>query len=279
MRLKIDKVGLGWAIVMTCVCVCPAMRAQAPAPTRVPTQTQTAPSSNAPRTAGRATSQGTVNAAAPIDDKHKPAVGVLVDQMIAVVNGDLVLESDVDEERRFMAFQPFREPMGKFSREQAIERLVDRALILQQAKLQPDDRVTIDEAKAQLVEFRKTIPACKQYGCETDAGWTSFVIAQGFTPNELNERWRQRMEMLKFIELRFRMGIHITPEEIKAYYDKTLRPEYARQKATPPPVDSISERIQEVLLQQRVSSLLGDWLTSLKAQGTVRMMHPGEVEP
>ena len=87
------------------------------------------------------------------------------------------------------------------------------------------------------------------------------------------------METLKFVEIRFRAGIRISNDEIKAYYDKTLVPELIRQKATPPPLDTVSERIQEILLQQRVGSLLTDWLTTLKAQGTVRMMKPGEVAP
>jgi peptidyl-prolyl cis-trans isomerase SurA len=219
------------------------------------------------------------NPAAPLPAAPSAPDGVLVDQVIAVVNGDLILESDVDEERRFEAFQPLSEPAGKFSRTDAINRLIDRALILQQAKLQPENEVTLDEARAQLQQIRKDIPACKQYHCEIEEGWKKFVEAQGFTVPTLEERWRQRMQILKFIELRFQSGIRISAEEIKEYYEKTLLPEYATQKATPPPLDSISDRIQEILLQQRVSALLLDWLKSLKAQGTVRFMKPGEVNP
>jgi hypothetical protein len=205
--------------------------------------------------------------------------GVLVDQVIAVVNGDLILESDVDEERRFLIFQPLGDPGDKFTRSTAIDRLIDRQLILQQAKLQPDDKVTLDEAREQLKSLRKDIPACKQFHCETDAGWQKFVEAQGFTVPQLEERWRQRMEILKFIEIRFRAGIRIQPTAIQNYYNKTLLPEYAKQHATPPPLDTISDRIQEILLQQQVGNLLGDWLTSLKAQGNVRIMKPGEEVP
>ena len=209
----------------------------------------------------------------------KPSDGVLVDQVIAVVNGDLILESDIDEERRFDIFQPLNDPGDKFSRQKAVDRLIDRTLILQQAKLQPDDKVTLDEARAQLQTLRKDIPECKQYHCETEDGWKKFVAAQGFTIPEVEERWRQRMEILKFIEIRFRSGIRIEPAAIKAYYDKTLLPEYAKQHAAPPPLDSISDRIQEILLQQQVGNLLSDWLTSLKAQGTVRILKPGEEVP
>ena len=213
------------------------------------------------------------------DESAAPAPGVLVDQVIAVVNGDLVLESDVDEERRFAAFQPIGAPEGGFSREDAVNRLIDRALILQQAKLQPEQAVTQAEVDVELGQLRKEIPACKRFNCQTDAGWQKFVQAQGFTLQELNDRWKERMQILKFVEMRFRMGIRIEPAAIRDYYEKTLLPEYAKQGATAPALDSISDRIQEVLLQQQVTKLLDDWLESLKAQGSVRMMRPGEVKP
>ena len=47
-------------------------------------------------------------------------------------------------------------------------------LILQQAALQPEDAVTDAELDAQLATLRKDIPACKQYHCETDAGWQKY---------------------------------------------------------------------------------------------------------
>ena len=87
------------------------------------------------------------------------------------------------------------------------------------------------------------------------------------------------MEVLRFIEQRFRTGIKITPEEIQAYYTKTMLPEYARQNTKAPPLDTLSDRIQEVLLEQRVSGMLGDWLKSLRAQVSVVVLHASEEAP
>jgi peptidyl-prolyl cis-trans isomerase SurA len=216
--------------------------------------------------------------AAAVDAKPELGQGVVLDRVIAVVNGDVILESDVDEERRFEEIQPYRATTN-FTRERAIERLVDRALILQQAALEPEDVVSDKELDAQLLTLRKDIPACKQYHCETDAGWQKYVEDHGFTVAEFSERWRKRMELLKFIEVRFRNGISISDEEIKSYYEKTMLPEYAKRNVTPPKLETISNRIEEVLLQQRVGALLEDWLKSLRAQGSVRMMTPGEVAP
>jgi peptidyl-prolyl cis-trans isomerase SurA len=207
-----------------------------------------------------------------------PAAGVELDRLVAVVNGDVILESDVDEERRFEEIQPYRAAEDS-TREKIIERLVDRALILQQAALQPEDAVSNQDLDAQMVTLRRDIPACKQYHCETDEGWKNFLASHGFTVEEFRLRWLQRMQLLKFIGLRFRNGISISDAQIKTYYEKTMLPVYAKRKVTAPKLDVVSKRIEEVLLQQEVGALLEDWLKSLRAQGSVRIMTPGEVAP
>jgi hypothetical protein len=202
----------------------------------------------------------------------QPQDATQIDRVVAVVNGDLILESDVDEERRMVAFLPYSDPAGSFSRPKAIERLIDRDLIEQQAKVQPQKPITDAEVQANLADLRKDILACKEYKCETPAGWQRFLAANGFTEAELLKRWRERMETLAFIEARFRMGIRIPDTQVKDYYTKTLLPEYAARHATAPKLDSISDRIREILLQQQVGALLDDWLKALRASGDVRMV-------
>jgi len=203
---------------------------------------------------------------------------VVLDRVVAVVNGDLILESDLDEETRMAAFQPFADRTA-VTREQLVERLIDRDLILQQIRLQPQAQIMDAQVDAELRVLRKNIPKCAEYGCETDAGWEKFVAAQGFTAEELRERWRQRMEVLRFVEARFRMGIRISQTEMDAYYKGTLVPAYEKERVTPPAEAAIADRIQEILLQQQVDKLLDDWLTSLRAEGSVKIVKPGEDLP
>ena len=208
-----------------------------------------------------------------------PSAAVVLDRVVAVVNGDVILESDIDEERRFEEIQPFRSVQDS-TRAKIIERLVDRELILQQAALLPEDQVSDKALDEQIARMRTDIPACKQqYRCDTDEGWAKFLGDHGFTVEEFRSRWRQRMELLKFIQVRFSNGISVSDDEIKTYYEKTMLPEYARRKVTPPPLDTIKQRIEEVLVQQQVSALLEDWLKSLRAQGTVRMIQDGGGTP
>lgn len=205
--------------------------------------------------------------------------GQEIDRIIAIVGPDLILDSDVNEEERFTEMQPVRSGRGDMSRERIIERLINRALILQQAKLTPMDPITEQDVKKDLDGLRKTIPACKQYQCDTDAGWHNFLAAHGFDEATFDARWRQRMEVLRFIEERFRMGVRISDADVKSYYEKTMLPEYERQHQVAPKLDVLEDRIREVLLQQQVSTLLEDWLKSLRAQGSVVVLKQGEVAP
>ena len=203
---------------------------------------------------------------------------VSLDRVVAIVNGDLILASDVGAEQRFAAFQPFSDPKP-ISQDELINRLIDRDLIQQQMALQPETPITDAEVDAELATLRKSIPKCAAYHCDTDAGWEKFVADQGFDMQELKDRWRLRMAVLQFIEERFRMGIRILQSDIDDYYQKTMIPAYEKEKTAPPPEASIADRIQEILLQQQVDKLLDDWLASLRAQGSVRILKPGEEAP
>jgi hypothetical protein len=225
--------------------------------------------------------QPSVPPSTPLTSVPDQERGTEIDGVVAIVNGAVILESDVDEERRFEGIQPYRGASADFSRDRAVQRLIDRTLILQQAKLEADQiQVSKEELDKQIETLRRDIPACRQqYHCETDEGWQKYIAANGFTASEFRDRWQKRMELLRLIEIRFRNGIGISDDEIRDYYEKTMLPEYARQKVTPPKLDTISKRIEEVLLQQRVGSLLRDWLQSLRAQGSVWILRPGEVAP
>ncbi|MDE3105597.1 MAG: peptidylprolyl isomerase [Acidobacteriota bacterium] len=211
-------------------------------------------------------------AAGPLLLAQQVPVRTELDRIVAIVNGDLILASDLDQEQRMMAFRPLREGTEELDRTRMLDRLIDRRLILQQEKLQPEDDVSDASVRQELTALRQEIPACKVYHCETEAGWQRFVADQGLTLAQLTALWRQRMQVLQFVDQHFRLGIHITEDETQAYYTQTLVPAYRRQGMTPPRLSAVTPQINELLLQQRVSALLDDWLKSLRAQGTVRVM-------
>ncbi len=269
LSLGVLMVGMAGAQSTTPKPVAPSTAAAPP----VPAMTSASPSSSAKSAAAATT-------IVPPSLPGMPKVeGTQIDRVVAIVNGELILDSDVDQERRFAALLPYGEASGVYDRDAAVTRLINRTLILQQSRLQPGDEVSMESAAKDLDSVRKSLPKCKEYHCETKAGWDRFLATEGFTEESLTKLWRERMEVLGFIELRFRMGVKISQQEIATYYEKTMLPQYTAQHVAAPPMQAIASRIQEVLLQQQVSSLLGDWLESLRAQGSVVVLHPEEGAP
>jgi peptidyl-prolyl cis-trans isomerase SurA len=201
-----------------------------------------------------------------------PPGAVVLDHVVAVINGTVILESDVQEEIRYGVLQPFSVNPARNTPQRALQRLIDRALIVQQMQATPSPAPPAEEVQKRLKELRAVIPECTQYHCQTEAGWQAFLKAHGLTAQEVEKHWAERMTILSFIQSRFGSGVRVTPQEIADYYNKSLVPQLHGQK--PPSLASVSDRIQEILLQQRVSSLLLEWLQSLKSEGSVSILDP-----
>ncbi len=200
---------------------------------------------------------------------------VVLDHVVAVINGSVILQSDVTEEMGYAVLQPFSINNARNTPQGALQRLIDRDLILQQMQItQTVTSPTPEEVQQRLAELRAAIPDCEQYHCKTDAGWQAFLQAKGLTEKEVEAHWSQRMSILAFIQSRFGAGVRISQAEIADYYNKTLVPQFQGKADKPPPLATVSDRIEEILLQQRVSSLLLEWLQSLKSEGSVSILDP-----
>jgi len=208
-------------------------------------------------------------------EKTPPANAVQLDRVVAVVNNQAILASDVDDEMRLAVLDPNRGGLAVLTPKIALEQLISRALIQQQIRQEDMEAVepTQADVDARLAEIRKELPACVRLNCVSDEGWKKFLAAHGLSPERVQTYLRYRLEILRFIEQRFRQGIRILPEEIQTYYRETLLPQYAPGEATPS-LEKVSPRIEEILLERQVNVLFGDWLKNLRKQGDVEVLDP-----
>ncbi|MBT9329840.1 peptidylprolyl isomerase [Paracidobacterium acidisoli] len=207
--------------------------------------------------------------------EHAAMQPVVLDKVEALIHGDVLLQSDVNQEMRFAVLEPVRILPGQNTAQRALRRLIDRSLILDQMKDQQQPTAT-DSAKVAkaLDDLKKQLPECPKYHCETEAGWKAFLAAHGLMEQEVSDRWSERLAILHFIDVRFRTGIRISNEQVEDYYRKTLLPALQKAGQPAPALNAVAPRIQEVLLQQEVSSLLQDWLKSLRDEGNVQIVDP-----
>ncbi len=197
-----------------------------------------------------------------------------LDRVVAVVNSQVILQSDLDLEVRMFRLLPIGEP-GDAAPVKALERLTSRALIEQQITQEDPQglEVSAKELEDSLLELKQNLPGCKQHDCSTALGWSAHLASLGLAPEPVTEYWTSRIAVLRFIEERFRTGIRIAPEEIQKYYRESVVPKYARPEDVPP-LERVSARIQEILLQAQVNALFDEWLKNLQGEGQVEILDP-----
>lgn len=209
----------------------------------------------------------------PAAETGETTNSVMLDRVIAVVNRQVILQSDLEDEMQLSVLDPTTNGNEKDTKPQAIDRLISRTLIQQQIQQEniPAANPTPAQIAARLKEIRTDLPACVRADCASDAGWEAFLAQHELSSARVEKYLRNRMEILSFIELRFRQGIRITPEEVESYYRETLLPQYPSGQ-TPPALPQVSSRIEEILLQQRVTALFDTWLSNLRSQGQIQVL-------
>jgi hypothetical protein len=206
---------------------------------------------------------------------------VLLDRVVAIVNNTAILASNVEREMRLSALEPRRSnETDTPDPRSTLNRLISRTLIQQQIGREEQQAAapSDEEVRARITTLRAQLPECMRFHCETEEGWRSFLADHHLTQDEVERYMRLRLEFLSFIETRFRQGVRISQEEIESYYNKTLLPQYP-QGQTPPALDSVSQRIEEILLQEQVNKLFSAWLDNLRKQGDVQILDPSLETP
>ena len=247
-----------------------------PAPNSLPAPKplgQTPSTHVSPSQAGKAAAQaqeaaGTQKSGTAIENKP-----VVLDSVVAIINGDVLLESDVEEEQRFGSLELLA--AGENTTPRAAERLITRTLILQQMKEQGVTAPDVSDAAVDksLAELKQQLPGCAGQ-CGTEAGWTSFLAARGLTPAAVQDRWRQRLVITGFLDQRFQAGERAAQADVEAYYEKTLVPQFRAKHQRPPSLKSLQSRIQQLLLQQQVTKQINDWEATLRQEGSVQILVP-----
>jgi peptidyl-prolyl cis-trans isomerase SurA len=195
----------------------------------------------------------------------------VVDRMVAVVNRHVILESELDQATRveFLLQAKPIERVTSVDRMAVLERLIDRSLLDQQivnpAMLDPAP----EELKAKIEEMRQGIP-----GASTNESWKNILTGYGLTQQDVEEQLTSQFRILRFIDLRFRGLVRIDKKAIAAYYQDRFLPEVRKRNASEPQLSEVSDKIEQILAEQRIDELLNNWLKTLRAQAHIERMLP-----
>jgi parvulin-like peptidyl-prolyl isomerase len=150
--------------------------------------------------------------------------GTVIDRIVAVVNDDIILESDVNQAavmnmRAELGEVDVDSPEGqrKFEalRRKTLDSLVEKQLIAQQAK---ELKIYVAEE-----EMRRALEDVKKSNNLTDFQFAEALKQQGFSLDSYRKQLRQQLLELKVINQTVRSRISIGDDEVRAYYAQTVR--------------------------------------------------------
>ena len=197
--------------------------------------------------------------------------GEVIDGIVAVVNRVAILQSDWDDAVRFEALLQGRAPdtANAAERRAALDRLIDRSLIQQQLRAGRYPEAEAPEVTVAIAAMRSQIAP----GLADDA-WRARLAAYGLTAAGVETLIRRQVEQLGFVETRFRSAAHVGDAEIEQYYREEFLPQLRRAGGEARPLSEVRSRIEELLVEQRVNTLLAAWLQGLRSQAQIVMKDP-----
>jgi len=196
-----------------------------------------------------------------------PAAEV-IDRIVAVVNREPVLQSDVDDTARFEAFVEGHAPevLNAEQRKAVLQRVIDQRLIEQQLRTSLFPRATQDDVTARIASIRQQLAAGK-----SDAEWRSALAAAGLNDGDFAERVRAQLDELHFVDMRLRPTVRLSEQDVQAYYREQYLPELRRRGAAEKPLAEVRPQIEQVLIEQRLNTAIGNWIDSLRAQASIQI--------
>lgn len=185
----------------------------------------------------------------------------VVDRVLAIVDGRLVTLSDV---RAVLSLQLIVPPPGADAVEQAVERWIERVLVLQEV-----DRFAPPEPAAAAIDARTG----QVLGAPGDpSSRRGRLTALGVDEAWVSQWIRDDLRIQSYIEQRFAGAMEPTSEELENYY-REHRSEFAADGR------ELSAAESEALARDRVMSarrrvLVNDWLDGLKRRADIVRTRP-----
>ena len=202
------------------------------------------------------------------------SAGEVIDRIVAIVNGQIILQSDWNEALRYEALLSAR-TVSDFSDEErrgVLDRLIDQELLGEQMKSALFKHATEEEATAQVTQTRQLYPQAA-----TEEGWKRVLASFGLNEKAVIEHVRQQLDLMRLVDAHLRPSVQIDSKSVEAYYRDKFVPQLKQTGGGEVPLSEVSAKIRELLTEEKVSELMVSWLHSLRSESKVST--PGAPEP
>lgn len=193
--------------------------------------------------------------------------GEVIDRIAVKAGKEVITGSAVLLEIRLTAFLNGEEPsFSPESRRKTAERMVDQILI----------RKEMEMSQYPLPDSSEAGPLLEQVKREYYPGGSAYQDAlrkYGVSEAQLRDYLLKQVYTLRFIDIRFRPGFQVPEPEVRQYYEKQFLPEWQNRNSKPaPPLEEVREKVEEILVRQRVNGLVENWIKEARGRMRIEFM-------
>ena len=194
----------------------------------------------------------------------------LEDRILAVVDEDPILASDVRRVIRLGLAQPETGEDGevledeKIFRRRVLESLIEQRLRFHAVELFGFQQMPVEAVDQELEKLRSSF--------EDPQELSRRRLEVGLDENGLRQLLRRQLLVLTYIEERLGPRIFIRQEDIQVYYQETLVPEMEASGAPLPPLPEVREQIRLVLREERLNEEIETWTRELREDAEIQVM-------
>ena len=193
-------------------------------------------------------------------NRQTPGPGALIDRVLAVVEGQVIMLSDV---RAFLDLRLI-EPPDAADPTPVLTALIERQLILYEAARYLVEAPPSDEVDARLADVVGRVGGTEAFG--------ERLLIAGFTVDDLRQVLRDNLRIERYLAQRFVSARQPTEDEVAVYF-RDHADEFLADGVLPPFDAARGEarrRLSEGLRQERID----DWVALLAARADVFRVTP-----
>jgi peptidyl-prolyl cis-trans isomerase SurA len=192
----------------------------------------------------------------------------VIDRIAVTLDNQVITQTEILLAIRLTAFLNGDSlDFSSASRKKAADRLIEQKLI--RKEMEPAHY--LEAGPAELESMLKEARAQRFHDAEE---YRAALENYGITEQDLKAHLRWQVTFLRFIDLRFRPGIHVTDDEIRKYFDQEL-PELQKKAGNDNTItfNDLRDKLEENLTGQHIDKQVDDWLAQARKRTHIEF-HP-----
>jgi peptidyl-prolyl cis-trans isomerase SurA len=191
------------------------------------------------------------------------AGAVIVDRIAVIVDKHVIKSSDIERDLRSTQFLN-RDPLelSADAKRKSAERLIDQSVIREEMEKGAYSRASATDVEGM---WKKLL--AERFGGST-ARLREELAKYGLTEEQLRTQLQWQMDVLKFIDQRFRPGVLVTDDEVKSYYDQHAA-ELKRQFPQLTAYAAMEPKVRVSLEGERLNRNFDEWIAETRKRARI----------